>query len=793
MPGLKNLSTRLLLAILLPVVVVFVVSSWIEFQRERAVMLDIAETGATSLSDAVTEELQGVLRSTRGFIDGLGTTLSVEHQSDHSRIDTLLASALDEFALLFGVAFALVPDSSAIPERLARFVYREDGGLTTKDLTGEDYAYWDRSWYFKGNESEGGTWTEPYRGEGANDVPMVTYTRRFDMLRRSAVLTGDLSLELLADIASTGVLGRSASVIVWDSTGRLLVHPIAEWHMDVMLDDLAERLDVDLLAGIPEAILEGRSGWIDPADGLNEGLVGGDRSLRGRMFYRPVNEAGWGIGVYFSDHQFLGDIDAAQRRAMLLTGVLFLVLTVLIVQVTRRGLRPLEDLAAATRSVAIGDLKAETPGRSRTDEIGRMARAFDRMKRDLRIHIDNLTQATARQERIETELETAREIQEMLLPPSTLESGGLRIDGLLQPARAVGGDLYLHRRLPDGRLYFAIGDVSDKGVPAALMMARALAVLESAMVQGLSPGRILATSNETLSEHNELCMFATVLVGEFAPDTGRIRLANAGHEHPILLGGDAPRTVEVPPCAPVGLDVDEPFEEITIELAPGQSLLLYTDGLNEARSPSGELYGEDRMLELLQQGQDLDGPGWLQHVANGLADFVQDAEPADDLTLLVVHRANDGPSASSPGASAKHPEHRSGRLAQLLVEHAHDNLYDALIAVLNGLPEGVEEGQLRLVVEELATNVVKYSGLGADDRLELEWTLESDALELVFIDAGTPFDPLARDAEDAGSDAFEFGGMGITLIRELAESVAYEHRNGTNRLTVRLHRAASSD
>jgi serine phosphatase RsbU (regulator of sigma subunit) len=240
-------------------------------------------------------------------------------------------------------------------------------------------------------------------------------------------------------------------------------------------------------------------------------------------------------------------------------------------------------------------------------------------------------------ERLEQELEVARLIQQNFLPKQLPELDGWRVAAYYRPARTVGGDFYDFIELPGGLIGLVVGDVTDKGVPAAMVMAATRSVLRAAAQRLLEPGTVLQRINETLCSEIPPNMFVTCLYGVLDPATGLLRYANAGHNLPIVESGGGVSELRATGM-PLGLMPGMSYEEKEATLAPGSSVLLYSDGLTEAHDPDREMFGTGRVRERLAAGRVAD-----ELIADLLAQLDRftgsDSEQEDDITLVALHRS----------------------------------------------------------------------------------------------------------------------------------------------------------
>lgn len=277
----------------------------------------------------------------------------------------------------------------------------------------------------------------------------------------------------------------------------------------------------------------------------------------------------------------------------------------------------------------------------------RLKKAHDQLQEtheQLLTAYDQLEETTAAKERIESDLRIARNIQMGMVPRNFPERNDLDIYGSMTPAKEVGGDLYGYHLVPENpdekkpaRLYFCLGDVSGKGVPASLFMAQATRLFRTLAAQEMMPAEIATRINNALSgEDNETCMFVTMFLGLIDLSTGHLDFCNAGHNPPVLLRNGKPEFIEMIPNAPIGLIPGLEYEGEEIADISNSPLFVYTDGLNEAENRQQEQFTDERLLEIME----LTPFESCQQTVELLRDEVErhrdGAEPNDDLTMLCV-------------------------------------------------------------------------------------------------------------------------------------------------------------
>ena len=260
----------------------------------------------------------------------------------------------------------------------------------------------------------------------------------------------------------------------------------------------------------------------------------------------------------------------------------------------------------------------------------KQARHLQSINQKLQQAYDVLEKTTKDKERIESELRIAREIQKRMLPHVFPKRKDVDIYAMMTPAREVGGDFYGYV-LIDDLLYFCVGDVSGKGVPAALYMAEVTRMFRTLVDGKLMPDTIANRLNRVLSEDNEQSMFVTMFIGLINLKTGHMEFCNAGHTPPLLDG----EYMKMESNAPIGLWPELEFEGEEVENMRGKTLFVYTDGINEAENINREQFGDDRLQALLQQ--DLgDARQTSETIHRAVEEFVGDAAPSDDLTKMCI-------------------------------------------------------------------------------------------------------------------------------------------------------------
>jgi anti-sigma regulatory factor (Ser/Thr protein kinase) len=385
-----------------------------------------------------------------------------------------------------------------------------------------------------------------------------------------------------------------------------------------------------------------------------------------------------------------------------------------------------------------------------------------------------LNEVRIKEQHIEDELTIARNIQQSLLPSEKLSvpSNTLDIKGLQISAKFVGGDLYDYY-IRDNKLLFCIGDVSGKGVPAALLMAIAHSLFRTLSAHDDRPESIVQALNASISDNNPDIMFITMFLGVMDLSTGVVRYCNAGHNPPIVIKDGHAELLGTEPCLLMGVDSDAKYTSNELALAPGDTIFLYTDGLTEAENAQKELFGEQRALETASQFGTLTAEEQIEQMRQAVHVFVNQAEQSDDLTLLVV-RYN--PITEST-LTLTNDINELNRLEPFLEKFFDQNSLDQ--ALLSSVD---------LALEEALANVIMYAyPEGEKGEVTLSTHVEDYAIYMKISDMGIPFNPLEQKEEDlnVSLEKRKIGGLGIHLIKEIMDEIAYAYEDGRNVLKMR--------
>ena len=448
-----------------------------------------------------------------------------------------------------------------------------------------------------------------------------------------------------------------------------------------------------------------------------------------------------------------------------------------------RLVKPLQQFAESAISIAEGNLDTPLPEIRSKDELFQLRNAFAHMLHSLKQHISDLQATTASKERLQSELKIAHDIQMGMIPTTFPQRQDLDLFASMTPAKEVGGDLY-DFIIEGDELFFIIGDVAGKGVPASLYMAVTRTLFRNLAGNYQSAANIVREMNHAIASTNDSYIFVTVFVGVLDMKTHYLTYCNAAHNAPVMITAEGECSLlEVEANLPIGVEDRYDYDEQQVDFPPGSALLLYTDGLTEAmyfsNDGSRKLFGEHRVLHDVQKNSKASAIEVIDFLKQHVSVFADGTEQSDDLTMLFLRHgiAQEPGVAPSRRLIMKNEMSEVGRLRTFFFSVCREHGIDDETAKI-----------LNLALEEWVANVINYAyPKGMRGHVEVTADVTDDVLTLVIKDHGAVFDPTQHAEVDIDADLDEraIGGLGIHLIRTIMDTVDYERTaDGYNRLVL---------
>lgn len=606
-------------------------------------------------------------------------------------------------------------------------VRRDSDEIELMQLGSADHDYTNAEFYKIPIETDSARWTDPYLDSDGAKMMLTTFSIPVhdSSEKPVAVLDADISLDWLKSILDINYVNPSSYNILISRSGQLMSYPEDNYVMLKTINDVAKEKQDPAFNSFVEKFVKGERG--------NEVFkdIDGEKY---HVFYAPVGgETGWSLAVVSSEKEIFGNYNKMKVNLLVLRIIALSVLVFIIFRSVR--------------------------------------------------NINKLQKISVERERIKSELKIASEIQDGMLPENIafdFKGTGVDVVGLLDPAKEVGGDLY-DFFLKEDRLYFCIGDVSGKGVPAAMFMTVTRSLFRTIAPYTLKASKILWYMNRTMANINETNMFVTFFIGIYDLNTGILNYSNAGHDGPVVIEKDNIQKLEVIPNLPLGVFPDFDYAEQETKLDNDTLIFLYTDGLTEAMNINRQEFGEERMIEtirnIVKKHADVAPDNLLEGMTDEIKQFVDKAEQSDDLTMLAIKIKEKEGKSREYVLKIENNISSIKKLNQFVDELCEEKQFSDEFSM-----------QLKLVAEEMVSNIINYGYPdGQTDEIEISFIITGDFVRIEIKDHGIEFDPTKVAEADTESDVEDrpIGGLGIFLVRQLTDEISYEREGDTNSIILK--------
>ena len=543
--------------------------------------------------------------------------------------ETLLKN--NEF--ICGSAIAFEPDYYSSKGRyFSPYSYRSDNGtIRNRQLGTETYDYHYMDWYQIPKLLNKPYWSEPYYDDGGGDMMMATYSKPlYDQNGKMyAIITADLSLEWLTDLVGDIKAFDNSYNLMVSRNASYIAHPNRNLILNETIFSTTYGDTEESLIRLRDDIVAGKSGEVLRT-------MGGSKFF---VFYSPVETTQWTVAIVCARSELYKDARSL-RNFLIVLGIIALIL---MIALSHNGIRkvvaPIEDFSDVAKTIATGEFDVQLPTINSQDELKELHDSFKHLQESLVAYMDELKSTTANKERIESELRIAHAIQMGMIPksfPAFPERDDVSLSAKIVPAKEVGGDLY-DFFINDEKLFFIIGDVSGKGVPASLVMAVTCRLFRSVSSHLDTPEEITRSLNDSLSDGNESNMFCTAFLGVLDLKTGLLKYCNAGHNPPLVITPDGNVSpMDVVPNLPLGLFGGFPYEGQEIVIDKQKMLYMFTDGVTEAENVNQELLGDDALAALLKKNTSLDPGEIINATFDEIARHAYGAQQSDDITVMCL-------------------------------------------------------------------------------------------------------------------------------------------------------------
>ena len=773
-----KLSVKVSLWVVFFAAIIFNIAlGWFFYQARDAVRSE-AVSRATQILDKTSLRVEGILNRVE-VASNMTKWLVLRHPNKADSMFVYSRGMLENNPDFYNTSIAFEPYHFKERGRYFSAYTRHIGdSIRTTQGGSESYQYFYMDWYLMPKLLDKPCWTEPYIDFDVttNTSEMVTsycQSIKDEEGKVIGVINTSLSLNWLSQTISAVKPYPNSYSIMIGRGGTYFVHPDStKITCQSIFTQTMEHEDTAMVA-LGHAMQRGE-------EGMKHMTVNGTDSY---VFYKPLGQTGCSMAIVCPESDIFGGFDRLRRTVAIIFAVGLLLMLFFFIRIITSELKPLRRLAKEAETIASGRFDVQMPDFQRVDEIGQLSHSFAGMQQSLVKYIEELKDTTSQKASIERDLQVASSIQMGMLPekfPTKDDRDDVQLFASLTPAKEVGGDLF-DFYFRDEKLFFCIGDVSGKGVPASLFMAVTRSTFRTVSAHESMPDRIVTIMNRTIADMNKNHMFVTLFVGVLDMPTGRLHYCNAGHDAPLLVGdgvGELPCDANIP----VGFMPTWKYTLQEAHIFTGTTIFLFTDGLTEAEDANHAQFQMERVNDVAESAlanHQHEPRQIIEQMTDAVHQFVGDAEQSDDLTMMAIQYIKQQDDEVRLRKSIVLPNDVKvvPQLTDFVTEVCETMGFDDMDTM-----------KMNVAIEEAVVNVMNYAyPAGEHGDVTVEAVTNGMRLKFTIIDSGKPFDPTVQAAVDTTLSASErpIGGLGIHLVRQIMDSINYERINGLNVLTLR--------
>lgn len=600
-----------------------------------AIMMAKNENSYKLMVQKQSEVTREVLDNTERSVNIMSETLAFKNSDNKKLYSDILKSINNHTSYIYNVYIATT-DGKMI-------LFSKDSNYSLD----KSYNPLQKQWYQNAVASKELVWSEVYHDAGSDGKLVITCSKVF--YNAQGKIAGVIGADLLFDDINKNIfnikIGVSDYYFLIDGDGHLIARPEiskTDPHWDEILSmplgsDLHQIKDNEF-QGILKEVIDKKYGFVQ--------WHRADKKDKFIAFYTTTS-ANWTLGLVVSKYDIENQAKAVFIQEIKKVSIHFFIILISIILLTilisikssKRITKPIKILKDGVSKIGSGNLTYKIELKT-GDELEQLADEFNKMGANLQHYIDDLETTTKQKQHIESELNIASRIQRDMLPmifPAYPERQEIDIFASMSPAKQVGGDFYDFFLITPNKLCFVIGDVSGKGIPAALFMVISKTLLKSEAMTDISPAEILYNVNNSLNSNNDEMMFVTVLLCILDVTTGEIEFANGGHNPPLIMKKDhSVDFVTLNKAKILGVFPNAIYSNQKLVLAPDEILFLYTDGVTEAMDINNNQFSEKTLHQTISGLQGLSVEKIEGGVLKAVKEFVKEAEQSDDITILVT-------------------------------------------------------------------------------------------------------------------------------------------------------------
>jgi sigma-B regulation protein RsbU (phosphoserine phosphatase) len=632
----NSLSVKLSLTILSIVLLIFVLIIFINFKISQRVLLKEAENNARNVSRLTISQIEDALNSVENASKVVSGFISQNYISNPEieKVLKLLAKNDQQVSSSFVLLDPGVNDQN--PARFHYYFQKDENGVVQANSSKNDNFI--NSAIVKIIERNSAFWSEPYFDEASGEIEAAYMVPAYFSGANNALVKGIVGVEFrlkwLKDLIESKKIYKSDYIFIITTSGKPVITPRNRHDTDIF--GIAKELNNPGILELGKKMMNGETGFT-----VMPQVMTHDKSA---VYYAPVPSTEWSVAVVFPNSELYADLYLTTILMASVGLVGFILIFFAIIIILKRLTRPLRELSEAAEAIGQGNFEVIMPDIETNDEVGILKDSLESMQHELQTYIQNLIQSVKEKEHIESELQVAKTIQMGFLRndfKAFSEGKDVEVAALLKPAREVGGDFYDYFMADENTMCVAIGDVSGKGISAALLMTIVLSQVRSGNYTTEHLKTIVSKINTALCAQNDNSMFTTFFIGLFNIPKGELTFCNAGHNFPYLLRNGELFEIRGTHGTALGVLEGQNFKTGRLVVNSGDTMILFTDGVTDAENQHGEFFNKSRFENAIIQSKNMNASGITAAIHSQVNKFINGFTPSDDLTLLVFKFKHD--------------------------------------------------------------------------------------------------------------------------------------------------------
>ncbi len=735
-------------------------------EKSEPIIKSQTEDIAQKTVEAYVFDFNHLIENTEQIILNTKNTLVQAKKDKTVYFQALLSSALTTTNLKIANAWIYVfSDEDVTNGVLYKSYMQKNGKINFKSEEINDF--YDRfSWFTDVPKEEKIFWSEPYTDKNTKQT-VVTGLIPFKF-KDSDIFNGLIAITVnlanIQDSINSFSFYETGKLLLLSRSGLYVTHPNPDIALKTTIFELAEKLNLPELDYLGNELKTGKSGQKE----ISSSTVFDEQAV---VFYAPVKSIGWSFCLIYKQDEFLKPIRHFKYIVFAALFISIILLLMIINRICKHSTNQLFSLGNIASLYGDGNFSQVFNEEPSSRDVKIISKALSDMRKNLLKHIEKEKNDAAEKQKSISELEIARNIQKSVLSVDFPENDIFDIYALMEPAKQIGGDFYDFFHIDDDNFAIVIADVSGKGIPAALYMMKAQALIKNIAKSNIDVADVFYKVNNELCEGNDSCMFVTAFMAVINLTNGDVQCVNAGHIPPLVFDGFEYSSLKTHKNIVLGIRKNIKFVSEKFNLLPNNSIFLYTDGVTEAENSSSKFFGEKGLFKALQKSKSNPSDN-LNTILKSINKFAQNTLQSDDITMLEF-------------------EYKGVNAENLIIDANLNNIKKVIDFLKSDMQKQkvAEKTQFKVITsaEEIFSNIVQYAYDNPDNKKILVTVQkESEHYCVSFTDNGKNFNPLEQKMPNTDVDIAnrEIGGLGILLVKKLADSVQYQRVENKNILKV---------